>query len=203
MTAPAPLTFPLAGLLGEPAGTARSYEIHGVTIPLPDGLELVEPLEGRVEITRTNRGVVVRADIDTAIAGECSRCLRDIEVPISVQLLEEALPSVDPLGGGPLDRSIEPDVARLTDHHELDLGAMVGEAISLAEPIAPLCEADCPGLCPTCGERLGPGHVAHDEDEIDPRLAALRALLVEDGADDAAGDGAAPTPTVDAGAENE
>ena len=189
MTAPAPLTFPLAGLLGEPAGTARSYEINGATIALPDGLELVEPLEGRVEITRTNRGVVVRADVDTAIKGECARCLRDIEVPISIELLEEALPSVDPLGGGPLDVSVEPDVARLTDHHELDLGAMVGEAISLAEPIAPLCEADCPGLCPTCGERLGPAHVAHDEDEIDPRLAALRALL--------------ETPTVDAGAENE
>ncbi len=189
MTAPAPLTFPLAGLLGEPAGTAHPYEIHGATIPLPDGLELVEPLEGRVEITRTNRGVVVRADVSTAIAGACSRCLRDIEVPISVQLLEEALPSVDPLGGGPLDRSIEPDVARLSDHHELDLGTMVGEAISLAEPIAPLCEADCPGLCATCGERLGPGHVDHDEDEIDPRLAALRALLDED--------------AVDAGAENE
>lgn len=189
MTAPAPLTFPLAGLLGEPAGTARSYEIHGATIPLPDDLELVEPLEGRVEITRTNRGVLVRADIASAIAGECARCLRDIEVPISVQLLEEALPSVDPLGGGPLDRSIEPDVARLTDHHELDLGTMAAEAISLAEPIAPLCEAACPGLCPTCGERLGPGHAAHDEDEIDPRLAALRALLDGD--------------AVDAGAENE
>jgi len=199
MTAPAPLTFPLAGLLGESAGTLRSYEIHGATIALPDGLELVEPLEGRVQITRTNRGVVVRADIDTAIAGECARCLRDIEVPISVGLLEEALPSVDPLGGGPLDRSIEPDVARLTDHHELDFGTMVGEAISLAEPIAPLCEPDCPGLCSTCGERLGPGHTAHDEDEVDPRLAALRALLVEDGANE----GAPGTPTVDAGAENE
>jgi uncharacterized protein len=207
MTAPAPLTFPLAGLLAEPAGTIRSYEIHGATIPLPDGLELVEPLEGRVEITRTNRGVVVRADVETAIAGECARCLRDIEVPISVGLLEEALPSVDPLGGGPLDRSIEPDVARLTDHHELDLGTMVGEAISLAEPIASLCEADCPGLCPTCGERLGPGHQAHDEDDIDPRLAALAALLVDDraetGPEDGAANEAAGTPTVDAGAENE
>jgi len=44
--------------------------------------------------------------------------------------------------------------------------------------------------------------VAHDADEIDPRLAALRALLVEDGTEDGA-DGAAETPTVDAGAENE
>jgi uncharacterized protein len=206
MTAPAPLTFPLAGLLGEPAGTVRSYDIHGATIALPDSLELVEPLEGRVDITRTNRGVVVKADVDTAIAGECARCLRDIEVPISVHLLEEVLPSVDPVGGKPLDRATEPDVARLTDHHELDLGSLVAEAISLAEPIAPLCEAACPGLCPDCGERLGPEHIAHEAEDIDPRLAALRALLVED----PAGNGATATeakarngPTVDAGAENE
>lgn len=215
MTAAAPLTFPLAGLLGEPAGTARTYEIHGATIPLPDDLELVEALEGRVEITRTNRGVLVRADVDAAVAGECARCLRDIEVPISVHLVEEALPSVDPVGGKPLDRSTEPDVARLTDHHELDLGTLVAEAISLAEPIAPLCEADCPGLCPTCGERLGPGHADHDADDIDPRLAALRAFVIEDGAENEAtaeaGNGATidaepgrdKGPAVDARAENE
>ncbi|HYN69602.1 MAG TPA: DUF177 domain-containing protein [Candidatus Eisenbacteria bacterium] len=205
MTAAAPLTFPLAGLLGEPAGTTRSYEIHAATIPLPDDLELVEPLEGRVEISRTNRGVLVRADIETAIAGECARCLRDIEVPISVHLVEEALPSVDPVGGKPLDRATEPDVARLTDHHELDFGTLVAEAISLAEPIAPLCEAACPGLCPTCGERLGPGHTAHDADGIDPRLAALRAFVVDDAAEDGATveAGAERGPTVDARAENE
>ena len=67
-----------------------------------------------------------------------------------------------------VDRASEPDVARLTDHHELDLGALVGEAISLNEPIAPLCEAACPGLCVTCGERLGPGHVAHEDEALDP-----------------------------------
>jgi uncharacterized protein len=71
-------------------------------------------------------------------------------------------------------------VARLTGHHELELGPLVAEAIALAEPIAPLCEDACPGLCPTCGERLGPGHDAHPDDAIDPRLEALRAFRVDD-----------------------
>jgi uncharacterized protein len=54
----------------------------------------------------------------------------------------------------------------------------VREAISLAEPIAPLCREDCAGLCATCGEDLNtlPGH-HHDEDDIDPRLAGLASLL--------------------------
>jgi uncharacterized protein len=179
MTALAPLVYPLAGLLAEPAGTERRYEIHGVTLPLPGDLRLADPIEGSLRITRTNRGVFVEAQLATAIDGECSRCLREIEIPTTVQIREEVLPSADLAGGHPLDTSAEPDVARLTQHHELDLGALVAEAISLAEPIAPLCEPDCPGLCPTCGERLGPAHEAHVEDEIDPRLAALKAFRVD------------------------
>lgn len=180
MTLAAPLTFPLASLLAEPPGTVRTYDIHGVTIPLPDDLRLAGPIEGQVELTRTNRGVLLRADLDTVIEASCSRCLRDIEVPIDVALDEEVLPSIDPTTGSPLDPSAEPDVARLTAHHELELATLVGEAISLAEPIAPLCEAACPGLCPICGERLSAGHTDHGEDGIDPRLEALRAFRVDD-----------------------
>ena len=179
MIAPAPLVYPLAGLLAEPAGTERRYEIHGATLSLPDELHLAEPIEGAVRITRTNRGVYVDAKLSTAIDGECSRCLRDIELPTTVEIHEEVLPSLDPLSGHRLDPSTEPDVARLTDHHELDLASLAAEAISLAEPIAPLCEPDCPGLCVTCGERLGPSHEAHVEDEIDPRLAALKVFRVD------------------------
>lgn len=179
MSAPAPLVYPLAGLLGEPAGTERRYEIHGATIDLPDELRLTEPIDGNVRVTRTNRGVIVDAAITTSIAGSCSRCLRDIEIPLQVAIKEEVLPRVDIATGKPVHADDEPEVARLTDHHELDFGLLAGEAISLNEPIAPLCEAACPGLCITCGERLGPEHVAHDDDAIDPRLAALQGFRVD------------------------
>jgi DUF177 domain-containing protein len=179
VTALAPLVYPLAGLLAEPAGTERRYEIHGATLPLPGDLHLAEPIEGTLRIARTNRGVVVDAQLSTAIDGECSRCLREIDIPTTVQIREEVLPRVDIATGHPLDTSAEPDVARLTDHHELDLGKLAAEAISLAEPIAPLCEPDCPGLCVTCGARLGPGHEVHPEDDLDPRFAALRAFRVD------------------------
>ena len=64
---------------------------------------------------------------------------------------EEYLPALDLATGRPLPTDDEPDVARLTDHHELDLETPVREAIPLAEPIAPLCRPDCPGLCIVCG----------------------------------------------------
>lgn len=179
MTAPATLRYPLAGLLAEPPGSERRYEIHGATIPLPDDLRLVEPLEGELRISRTNRGVLVDSSFSTAIAGSCSRCLRDIELPMTVRIREEALPVVDIATGHALDAAAEPDTTRLSVHHELDFAALAADAISLEEPIVALCEEACPGLCVECGERLGPDHVEHERDDIDPRLAALKGFKVD------------------------
>jgi uncharacterized protein len=178
-----PLTWPLAGLLGQPPGTPQAFPISGVTIPLDDDLRLTSPIEGHLGVARTNRGILVEAPLRTAIAGTCSRCLLDIDIPLELVIAEEVLPSIDIATGQVVDRAAEPDAVRLTDHHELELETLVREAISLAEPIAPLCRPDCPGLCLVCGERLGPGHEAHPDDDIDPRLAALRAFRVDDEAE--------------------
>jgi uncharacterized protein len=178
-----PLTIPLAGLLAQPPGTQVAYPVAGVTIPLDDDLRLTAPIEGVVNVARTNRGVLVGAPLRTAIAGTCSRCLAEIEIPLELRIVDEVLPAIDVASGLPVDRSAEPDVVRLNDHHELELEPLVREAISLAEPIAPLCGEDCPGLCIDCGARLGPGHPDHDGDEVDPRLAALRGFRVDGGAE--------------------
>ena len=82
-------------------------------------------------------------------------------MPLTLDIDEEVLPSIDIATGKVLDESAEPDVLRLTAHHDLELEPIVREAISLAEPIAPLCRPDCPGLCPTCGLELGSGPHDH------------------------------------------
>ena len=175
-----PLTWNVAGLLTEPPGSTRDYGVAGVMLDLGDELRQADPLEGHVRLARTNRGLLVTAELTTSLDMECSRCLREIEVPVAIRVEEEALPSVDLHSGLPLDTSAEPDALRLTDHHEVDLEQTVREAILLAEPIAPLCEPDCPGLCPVCGERMTGGPHAHAEEAVDPRFEALREFRVED-----------------------
>ena len=174
----APLVWNVAGLLTNEPGATRDYQVAGATIDLGDDVRLADPIEGHVRLARTNRGLIVSADLSTAIEAECSRCLRDIEVPIEISIEEEALPSIDIHTGAPL--APEPgdeEPLRLTDHHELDLETAVREAILLAEPIAPLCREDCPGLCPVCGERLEEGVHDHPSDDIDPRLEALKGFV--------------------------
>lgn len=167
------LTFNVAGLLAEPPGVSRSYDIDPVTLDPGEGLRLSSPVSGRVRVVRTNRGVLVDGELTTSLATECSRCLRPIEVPLALRIEnEEVVPSIDLQSGVPLERDDEPELARLTDHHELELLPLVREAILLAEPIAPVCRPDCPGLCSTCGLPLDEG--VHDHpDELDSGLAAL------------------------------
>jgi uncharacterized protein len=182
MSAPtdAPLAWTVAGLLGDEPGADRVFDVDGVMMDLGDDLELAQPIAGRVRLVRTNRGILAFADLHAALALECSRCLREIVHPVEVRLEEEYLPALDLATGRPLPIDDEPDVARLTDHHELDLEPAVRDAILLAEPIAPLCEPDCPGLCIVCGLRLDDGAHDHPGDDIDPRMEALRAFRAED-----------------------
>lgn len=170
------LSWNVAGLLADGVGAARTYDVRDASIDLPEGLELAEPLDGQVRLSRTNRGILVDARLATSLAGECARCLRPLTTPIDIELEEEYLPSIDLTSGRPVDTETEPEALRLTDHHELDLEPSVRDAISLAEPIAPLDRPDCPGLCVVCGLPLDEGEHDHPDDDIDPRLEALKAF---------------------------
>ncbi len=175
-----PLTFAVSGLLAEVPGAVREYELVDVEVDPGEGLVATEPVSGSLRLSRTNRGLIVDARLRTALAGECARCLRPLMTPIGFRIEEEVLPTIDFASGAPvvLEEDEDPETPRLTDHHELELRPLVLEAISLQEPIAPVCEPDCPGLCTECGERLEAGHLDHDA-PLDPRLEALRAFVVD------------------------
>ena len=143
-----PLTVNVATLLGEPGGSVRDFAFDGLQLELGDDLRLAHPADARFRLTRTNRGLLVDGDVRAILAETCSRCLRPIEVELVDAFEEEALPSVELSTGAPLDPTVEPDVARLTDHHELQLEPFLREAIQLAAPIAPLCRPGLPGPLP-------------------------------------------------------
>ena len=168
------LSYNVASLLRSAPGTERRYDVDDVRLDIAPDLQLAEPINGEVRLSRTGRSVLARAHLTTAIEGYCSRCLTAVVAPIKVDIEEEALPSIDIDTGLPVDTDQEPDTLRLDDHHELDLAEPVREAISLAEPITLLCREECRGLCPTCGVDLNTvtDH-SHTEEAIDPRMAGL------------------------------
>ncbi len=180
--AEAPLSWNVAGLLGDDPGTSREFDVSDVSIPLDDGLELAHPINGHVRLQRTNRGIIADARLQTGLRTECSRCLRPMDVPVVIAIEEEFLPALDLATGKPVAIDAEPDVARLSDHHEIDLAPLVRDELVMAEPIAPLHSPDCAGLCVECGLPLDEGTHDHPTDDIDPRLEALRSFKPDDSA---------------------
>jgi uncharacterized protein len=124
--------------------------------------------------------VIVSGRVRTSLADACARCLAPLKIPIDAPIDEEVLPLIDLQSGLPLDATAEPEVVRLTDHHELDLEPLAREAIQLAAPIAPVCRPDCRGLCVECGLDLNAGTHAHGEAGVDPRLAGLLDFRIDE-----------------------
>ena len=155
-SAPAPEGFELADLIGVPTGA---------------DLELDLRLESVMD------GVLVSGVVTAPVSGECGRCLADVSDTLRVKVQELYVydDSRDHLRGVDEDE----DVSVLEDDL-LDLEPALRDAVVLALPFQPLCQPDCPGLCPECGVRLAdePGH-AH-EAAIDPRWSALQGLTDED-----------------------
>jgi uncharacterized protein len=170
----------VAGLLGDPPGSHRDFAADGVFLDLGDDLVQASPLAVRARIARTSRGVIVTGRLRTSLADTCGRCLVPLEIPIDLPLDEEVLPGIDLQSGMPVDRAAEPEAFRLSDHHELDLEPLAREAVQLAAPIAPVCRPDCRGLCPECGLDLNGGAHDHGEAPIDPRLAKLLDLRIDE-----------------------
>jgi len=170
----------VAGLLGEAPGSHRDIAANVAQLELGEDLVQAAPVAIVARIARTNRGVIVTGRVRTSLADTCGRCLMPLQSSIDLPIEEEVLPLVDLQSGLMLDTSAEPDVLRLTDHHELDLEPLAREAIQLGAPIAPVCRPDCRGLCPECGVDLNEGPHDHGAAPVDPRLAILGELLVDD-----------------------
>jgi uncharacterized protein len=156
--------------LGRRPGSQRHVE-RTVPAPADLGIEVLRvpeesPVELDLRLEAVMEGVLVTGTAHASLEGECARCLEPIVDEIDVRFQElfvyedHATPDEDD------------EVSSLQDDL-VDLEPLLRDAVVLALPFQPLCEDDCPGLCPDCGARLAddPDH-AH-EAPIDPRWAAL------------------------------
>jgi uncharacterized protein len=171
--------------LGRRPGSQRTQV---VTVPAPAelGIEVLRVPEGSqveldLRLEAVMEGVLVTGTATAELVGECVRCLEEIrdeiEVPFQdLYVYDDTRSGHSHHRDGSPDRDEEDGEVRRLEDDLLDLEPLLRDAVVLALPFQPLCEDDCPGLCPDCGARLkdDPDH-AHEE-PIDPRWAGLQAL---------------------------
>ena len=121
------------------------------------------------------------------VALECARCLEEAQADVVGELDEEFFPMTDVRTGAPVSTPTEDDQLLIDEHHEINLDELLRQNILTSLPLQPLCDTACPGLCPTCGERLDSRHTTHQEQETDEQpvdpaspFARLAVLLRDD-----------------------
>lgn len=160
------LRIPLAAALRHP-GNARpvvaDVELDGLAGVAAE-IEAGKPVAIDLLLERVPEGIVVRGNLTATWSSACSRCLEPVggEISVHVDELFEAHP-------------LEGETYQL-DEDLIDLEPMVRDALLLELPLAPLCTADCEGLCATCGANRNLTRCECVTAEIDPRWAALRSL---------------------------
>ncbi|MBV8949910.1 MAG: DUF177 domain-containing protein [Actinobacteria bacterium] len=122
------------------------------------------PVAVDVLLERVPEGVVVRGVVRAPWEGPCRRCLRPVhgEIDSEVQELFETTP-------------LEGETYPL-EHDHLDLALPVRDVVLLELPVAPVCRADCAGLCPVCGRDRNEDPCSCKQSTPDPRWAALSQL---------------------------
>ena len=162
-------------LLKAHVGTTQDYELSETFAANGDSSE--NSVQGKVNLLRTNRGILVNGKLHAETKLTCSRCLSLYPYHMELNLEEEYIPTVDMASGSPLPSSGETNSFTVDEHQVIDLTEAVRQDMLLAIPIKPLCREDCAGLCQNCGHNLNLEPCGCPSEPIDPRWSKLNKLI--------------------------
>jgi len=158
-------------IINQSKGYMREFPLEFPFIHIPPDLDLTD-LSGSARVTRTGKGLLVQVKMHAQMMNECVRCLQGFPLLLDIEFTE--------LYAFSADSSTDSELI-LPESGQIDLRPLVREEMLLAVPINPLCDPECKGLCPICGENRNETECDHDIEVIDPRLSVLKSLLNEEG----------------------
>lgn len=175
MTSNDDFVLTVTDLIDRPGASRRVDLAMGVPEDL--GLTLVEvcdPLRLAGVIESVVDGLLVRGRVEATMRLSCSRCLTDLEDAVEADVIE--LFAAGARSGTAFDdeESVEPGYE--IREGTIDLDTLLRDALVPAAPYQPLCRTDCRGLCPRCGANRNAVDCICEDDDRDPRWAALEGL---------------------------
>ena len=165
-----PLNVPVFDLMHRP-GEMRERQIDAPATEAFGnaviGVKQGAPLHLELRLESLHDGILVTAEADALVEGECIRCLDPISDTLRVDIAELFAYSEDEAF----------DYTVVDDH--VDLEPLVRDAVVLALPFQPVCRPDCPGLDPETGEKLADDPDRKPAERLDPRWSVLEAFKLE------------------------
>ena len=153
----------------------ETFAAEAVAVDLPNA-RVNEPLRLVGRSIKTSAGVEIQGRLSGSIELDCDRCLEPVERRFDIALDLEFAPLQQLEGGANLELHADDMRLDAIDGSEIDLAEIAREQILLDLPQQFFCKDDCRGLCEKCGKNLNLKSCDCEDDEIDPRWAALKNL---------------------------
>lgn len=133
--------------------------------------------QAQMKINKTYREVLISGDIKADVELQCSRCLKDFKLTMTIPF-DVVYNPVDELKNEERYELKQDELDMgFYSGDELDISELIKEQIILNIPMKPLCNELCKGICLKCGADLNYDKCSCGEKEIDPRLEILQKFL--------------------------
>jgi uncharacterized protein len=153
-----PLRINAGFLINAPISTSREIDFDLPAISLGNDLNL-QKLVGKVELTRTPKGILIVGSFVSSIPAECVRCLDEYDQPLKTHFDELYAFHTN---------SVTESGLIVPDDGNIDLLPLLREYFLIEVPIKMVCRVDCKGLCTECGENLNHQTCEHQAEKIRP-----------------------------------
>lgn len=151
----------------------------GNTLELVEDLDLTSLLKDRNDLLDyspvhtdlkghyVSGAVEVDGTLSLQITQPCSRCLTPVKQTLTLPFHERFVQQ------GTEAAELEDEDVNTVADEKIELTPYVEETVLLGLPFVPLCNEDCKGLCPVCGENRNEQPCSCRQERVDPRLAGL------------------------------
>lgn len=136
-----------------------------------DEVSFRKPIAVEGKISNNGDTLQIKAKVETEISVQCDRCLDKVDIPLKFEFVESYrhVSVCD-------EESFENNDCIVLEEDIIDMEQAVRENVILNMPMQVLCDPECPGICPQCGQNLKEKKCNCRTDAVDPRLAILAKL---------------------------
>jgi uncharacterized protein len=134
----------------------------------------VQRIEFKGIAERVAKNVAIKGEIVVDLFTQCSRCLDSVPMNLGSEVVTIAVPAVATPAW--TEKELERDDLDLLYYEDdiIDMDPLVFEQILLLFPIKTLCDENCRGLCPVCGNNLNHETCNHEIEEIKSPFTSLK-----------------------------
>jgi uncharacterized protein len=159
-------------------------------VDIPAGeIELVKPAEqtsmlhaaGIAELVSNALGEIrIRGNLTVAMEAPCDRCLEPAPFTLSKAFDLAYVPTPEATGG---ERAIDESGSDIGFYEGagIELNDVLREVVLLALPMRWMCQDDCKGICPSCGQNRNQEDCDCNNKAADDRWSKLRSIRVGTG----------------------